>query len=78
MVVGLQGIRVAGLRFIGRIRQLSGGERKNSFSEADPTPTRYTGPKAKAGSVIKTGEKNFPIQKFGIAVRKAGSEALRR
>src|SRR5438876_10969821 len=38
----------------------------------------YTGPRATAGSVIKAGEKNFPTQKFRIAVAKAGFEALGR
>jgi hypothetical protein len=53
----------------------------------DPTPTHYTAPQAKAGSVIKAGEKNSYSKSLGVAVRKAGfkvvgkirgSEILRR
>jgi len=65
-VSGLQGLRLG----IGRVAIDGRGKAQEFFFETDPTPTCYTG-QAKAGSDIKAGEKNFPIQKFGTAIAKA-------
>jgi hypothetical protein len=36
-----------------------------------PHPYPYIDPSGKGGPVLKADEKNFPIQKFGVAVAKA-------
>jgi hypothetical protein len=75
MVVGLQGIRVAGLHFGSRASSCAvEAKPKEFFFETNHTPTQYTGPQAKAGSVIKEGEKNFLLKSLRSLPAKAGFE----
>jgi hypothetical protein len=53
-----------------------GGKRRNSFFATDPRPYPNTGPQAKAGSLIKGGEKNFVLKSLGSLFSKIGEEPV--
>jgi hypothetical protein len=56
-----------------RIVMSGGGKLRNSFSNLTP-PLPYTGPPAKAGSVIKGTEKNFLLKSLRSLSQKLDSK----
>jgi hypothetical protein len=71
----LVGYRVAWLHFGSRASSCAvEAKPKEFFFETDPTPTHYTGPQTKAGSVIKEGEKDLLLESLWSPFAKAGFE----